>query len=108
MGQRLGDEGRRTKDEWSAIGRSSEEIRQIREFVLALAQAAYAGRMSKTPLAPDVAEALAQLSEAPAPLSAVGPFLRAFAAGQPAPPLLVGLPQPVVEVLEALVKRIGG
>ena len=91
-----------------AGGPSAEQIRQIRDYVLELAQAVYAARTSKSSLPPDAAEALAQLSEAPPPLGAVAPFLQAIAAGQPAPPLPVGLPPEVAEVLEALVKGIGG
>jgi hypothetical protein len=91
-----------------AVGPSAEQVRQIREYVLALAEAAYAARTSRSPLPPDAAEALAQLAQAPPPLGAVAPFLKAIADGQPAPPLPVGLPAPVVEVLEALVKGLAG
>ncbi len=89
-------------------GPSAEQVRQIKEFVLALAQAAYTGRMSRAPLPPDAAERLAQLGQVPPPLGAVAAFLQAFADGQPVPPLPVGLPAPVAEVLEALVKGLAG
>jgi hypothetical protein len=91
-----------------ASGPSAEEIRQIRGFVLELAQAAYAARVSKAPLAPDAAEALASLAQAAPPLGEVAPFLQAIAEGRPTPPLPIGLPKEVAEVLEALVKGIGG
>ncbi len=54
----------------------------------------------------DAAEALAQLSNLPAPLGAVGDFLREVAGGASlaVPP---GLPPEVAEILEGLRQAVG-
>jgi len=91
-GTEVGEQGRR------------EEEEQLARFILALAQEAYQARAAGRPLAPEVAEALAQMEEqAPPPLSAVAPFLRAVAGGGAIPPVPAGLPAKVAEVLAALV-----
>jgi tetratricopeptide (TPR) repeat protein len=76
-------------------------------LVLALAQAAYQARVTGSPLAPDAAEALAQLAAQPPPLGGLGAFLQAAAAGgairdgRPD-----GLPPALAEVVEEMVRAV--
>jgi tetratricopeptide (TPR) repeat protein len=81
----------------------SEEVVQA---IGAIAQACLQARAGNGPLPPDAAEGLAQLAGAPAPWGAVAAFLQAVAAGHPVPPVPVGLPPAVAEVLDALAKGI--
>jgi len=89
-----------------ASGQAANLPNQLLQAILALAQAAYSARASKTPLPPDAAEALAQLAEAPPPLGAVSSFLQAIAAGQSVPSVPVGLPPEVAGILEKLVEAV--
>jgi len=85
--------------------RQGEE--ELSKFILALAQAVYQARGSGRRLPPEVAEALAQLEQqAPPPLCAIAPFLRAVAGGESVPPIPPGLPPQVDEVLRELVKAV--
>jgi hypothetical protein len=68
-------------------GPSEEEIRQLRDFVLAQAQAVYAARVGGTALAPDAAEALERLAQAGPPYAGIGVFLREVLAGAGSPAL---------------------
>jgi tetratricopeptide (TPR) repeat protein len=74
----------------------------------ALAQACYQARAGQAPLPPDAANALAQLQQAPAPLSAVAAFLSAAAANRPLPPVPADLPPPLTELLQALTQAVTG
>ncbi|MDP7216202.1 MAG: TIR domain-containing protein [Rhodospirillales bacterium] len=73
--------------------------------ILALAQAAFQARGGGA-LPPDAAEALARLADYPAPLDAVGAFLRAVADGKPPPPVPGALPAKLREILDALAESI--
>jgi hypothetical protein len=79
---------------------------QLAELVLALAQAAFQARVTKSSLPPDAAEALAQIEQLPPPLGAVGPFLRAVADGEVVPPVPAGLPDELGQILRALVEAV--
>ena len=72
---------------------------------MALAQAAFQARAGDA-LAPEAAEALAQLADAPAPWGALGGFLQAATDGGPLPALPDDLPDELREVLEALVQAV--
>jgi hypothetical protein len=76
------------------------------QAILALAQAAYTARYSQTALPPDAAEALAQLTDAPAPFPALGACLRAVADGQAVPGVPAGLPAPLRAMMETLVAAL--
>ena len=97
---------RRLRRGEGADGQDANLPNQQLQLILALAQAAYAARASNSPLPPDAAEALAQLTELPPPFGAVGSFLQAIAAGQPAPSVPGDLPPEVTEILEALVESL--
>ncbi len=73
--------------------------------ILALAQAAFQARVGGA-LPPDAAEALARLADYPAPLDAVGAFLRAVADGKPPPPVPGALPAKLREILDTLAEAI--
>jgi tetratricopeptide (TPR) repeat protein len=106
--------------EWQAkYDAKVEEIKRLRrgggedgavsddlvKAILALAQAAFQARVGGA-LPPDAAEALAQLADAPAPLDAVGAFLRAVADGKPPPPVPGALPAKLREILDTLAEAI--
>jgi hypothetical protein len=82
------------------------ESQKLVEFILALAQAAYSARTAQAPLPPEAAEALAQLSDAPAPLSAVAPFLQAVADGKDLPPIPPALPPIIAQILQKLTDEL--
>jgi tetratricopeptide (TPR) repeat protein len=98
---------RRLRRGEGAGGQAAGLPEQLVKAILGLAQAAFIARASESPLPPDAAEMLAQLSQLPPPFGAISPFLQAIAAGQPAPPLPAGLPPEVVEILTALVEAMG-
>ena len=72
------------------------------KFLTELAQACYAVRAQKAALPPDLAEALAQMSEAQPPFPEIALFLQAAASGQSLPPVPSSLPRQVSCLLEAL------
>ena len=86
--------------------------RQFLDTLAALAQAVYQHQAAAAaqptapvqPLPPDLAEALAQLSQLPPPLTTYGAFLQALVAGQRPipPPLPAPLDQLAAELLQAL------
>ncbi len=81
---------------------------QLVQFILELAQACYAIRTQSLAMPPDVAEALEQLSAAPAPLNTVGAFLRAVAGGGPVPSTPAGLPEELEKIVAALGEAVRG
>ena len=86
----------------NASGKDARLPDQLIDGLLALIETVAAARASNTSLSPEVAEALAQLSQLPPPLGAVGAFLQAVAAGQPFPPIPEGLPQVITDALKKL------
>jgi tetratricopeptide (TPR) repeat protein len=79
---------------------------QLVKFLTGLAQVSYAVRAQKAALPPDLAEALAQLHDAPPPFNAIGAFLQAAASGQDLLPVPAGLPREIELVLEGLKEAI--
>jgi tetratricopeptide (TPR) repeat protein len=75
---------------------------QVVKFLQEVAQACYNMRARKLALPPDLAEALAQMSEAQPPFPEIAAFLGAAALGQSLPPIPAGLPRPLANLLEAL------
>ena len=76
---------------------------QLRDGILELARGVHDARSRGVSLSPDASEALAQLSDQPAPLGSVGVFLREVADGA-LPAVPSGLPAEVGEILEELRK----
>ncbi len=74
---------------------------QMKDAILALARVVHDVRPRGVSLPADAAEALAQLSRLPAPLGAVGVFLRDVAEGA-SPAVPSGLPSEIEETLERL------
>lgn len=68
-------------------GGDGGRLAQLAEPLLALAQAVYASRASRSELDPEAAQTVAMLCGMPAPLAEFGAFLRAVAAGEAPPPL---------------------
>jgi hypothetical protein len=79
---------------------------QLIKFLTELAQVSYSVRAQKAAIPPEVAEALAQLHDAPAPFNEVGAFLQAAATGKPLPHVLSGLPKQIELLLESLKEAI--
>ena len=79
---------------------------QLKDATLALARVAYDVRIRGVSLPAKASGALAQLSGLPAPLGAVGDFLRNVAGGA-SPPVPSGLPPEVEEILEGLRQAVG-
>ena len=75
---------------------------RLMKFLTELAQVCYAVRVQKASLPPEVAEALAQLRDAPPPFPAIDAFLQAAASGAALPPLPPDLPTPIEKLLQAL------
>ena len=86
-------------------GQGAKVDEELGKFVLALAQAAYQARASGA-LAPEVAEALAQMAGAPEPFPALGAFLQKIADREPLPPVPAGLPAELGKIVEALAEAI--
>ena len=80
---------------------------QLVQAIVELAQAAFNARQSGN-VEPELAEALARLVAAPAPLGSVGSFLQAVATGEELPPLPPGLPAPFENILVQLVEALEG
>ena len=90
-------------------GGKGAPLAQLAEPLLALAQAVYASRASRSDLDPDAAEAVATLSGLPPPLAEIGAFLRAVAAGKAgdaAPPAPAGLPPELARICEGLKQAV--
>ncbi len=79
---------------------------QLKDAILALARVVHDVRARGVSVPTDTAESLAQLSGLPAPLGAVGGFLREVAGGS-SPTVPPGLPPEVGEILEELLKAVG-
>ncbi len=79
---------------------------QLKGAILALARVVHDVRVRGVSLPADASEALAQLSGLPAPLGAVGVFLRDVAGGA-SPSVPPGLPSEVGEILERLREAVG-
>lgn len=79
---------------------------QLKDAIRGLARAVHDVRVRGVSLPADASEALAQLSGLPAPLGAVGDFLRDVAGGA-SPVMPSGLPTEVVEILEGLQQAVG-
>lgn len=91
-------------------GGTGTPLVQLAEPLLALAQAVYASRASRSDLDPDAAEAVATLCGLPSPLAEIGAFLRAVAAGKAgdaAPPVPAGLPPELARICEGLAQAVG-
>ncbi len=90
-----------------ALMSASQVSEQLVQFVVALAQAAFAARTAAEALPPDAAEGLAQLAKAPPPLDRIATLLRTVAdPNQPPPTVPDALPEPLAKVLEALVEAV--
>lgn len=81
-------------------------LAQLAEPLLALAQAIYASRASRSELDPQAAEAVATLCGLPSPLAETGAFLQALAAGEVPPPLPAELPAELTRICEGLREAI--
>ncbi len=81
---------------------------QLLDALRQLAAAAHHHRSTGTPPSAELAEVLAQLSQAPPPLPAVGAFLSGVAAGDPVPAVPGGLPEEIAGLLQALAKATAG
>jgi tetratricopeptide (TPR) repeat protein len=81
-------------------------LAQLAEPLLALAQAVYASRASRSELDPQAAEAVATLCGLPSPLAEIGAFLRTMATGEESPPLPAGLPAELARICEGLREAI--
>ncbi len=91
-------------------GGDGAPLAQLAEPLLALAQAVYASRASRSDLDPQAAEAVATLCGLPSPLAEIGTFLRAVAAGkvgEAAPPAPAGLPSDLARIFEGLAQAVG-
>ena len=82
-------------------GRLPEEVAKM---LLALARTAHQARVTRSALAPQSAEILAQLETAPPPFPAVAAFLKVVAEGGEVPPVPEGLPGEIEELLGELAK----
>ncbi len=78
---------------------------QLKDAILALARLLHDVRVRGVSLPVDASEAVAQLSAEPAPLGAVGVFLREVAGGA-SPPVPSGLPPELGEIFEKLVEAV--
>lgn len=87
-------------------GGNGAGLAQLAEPLLALAQAAYAARASRSELDPEAAEAVATLCGLPPPLAEIGVFLQAVAAGKEPPPLPAELPAELARICEGLKQAI--
>ena len=94
---------RRERGEGTATPRVDD---QFLKALTRLAQVCYAVRAQKAAIPLDVAEALAQLHDAPAPLNEIGAFLQAAASGQALLPVPSGLPKQIQLLLEGLKEAI--
>jgi tetratricopeptide (TPR) repeat protein len=81
-------------------------LAQLAEPLLALAQAVYASRASRSELDPQAAEAVATLCGLPSPLAETGAFLQAVAKGEAPPPLPGELPAELARICEGLKQAI--
>ncbi len=79
---------------------------QVVKAIVALTQAAFNARKSESPLPPDAAELLAQITQLPPPMGGIGPFLQAIAQGEDIPPMPPDLPQELGEILNSLVEAV--
>ena len=82
-------------------GRLPEEVAKM---LLALARTAHQARATRSALAPQSAEILAQLETAPPPFPAVTAFLKVVAEGGEVPPVPEGLPGEIEGMLGGLAK----
>ncbi len=71
-----------------------------------LCQGVYQCRIAGKPAPPDLAEVLTQLTAAAEPLATVGRFLQTLAAGSALPAVPTGLPDPLPELLQALLDAL--
>ena len=79
---------------------------QLIKFLTELAQVSYSVRAQKAAIPPELAEALAQLHDAPAPFNEIGAFLQAAASGEALLPVPSGLPKQIGLLLESLKEAI--
>jgi tetratricopeptide (TPR) repeat protein len=86
-------------------GQGAKADEELGKFVLALAQAAFQARAGGA-LAPEAAEALAQMAGAPEPFPTLGSFLQKIADRAPLPPVPTGLPAELGKIVEALAQAI--
>jgi tetratricopeptide (TPR) repeat protein len=94
---------RRERGEGASVPRVNQ---QLIKFLTELAQVSYAVRAQRAAIPPDLAEALAQLHEAPPPFNETGAFLQAAASGQALLPVPSGLPKQIELILDGLKEAI--
>jgi hypothetical protein len=94
---------RRERGEGTSAPRVDE---QLIKFLTELAQVSYSVRAQKAAIPPDLAEALAQLHDAPPPFNEVGAFLQAAASGGALLPIPFGLAKQIQILLESLKEAI--